>query len=65
MKREPGFYWVKLKGASEWMVAEYVQVSYGTPGSKIWYEWYAAGVEQKYKERDFKAIHETRLMPPD
>jgi len=51
MKREPGFYWVKLNDA--WLVAYWSRLHWHLNGSTI------------FTDSHFEAIHETRLIPPD
>lgn len=53
MKREPGFYWVKMRSTGKWVVSEFL---YGG--------WHLPNYRLVLKDEHFEAIHETRLIPP-
>lgn len=53
MKREPGYYWVKV--ASGWMISKY----YG-----MLHCWWICGTDQIFDDSDFDEINETRLTSP-
>jgi len=53
MKREPGYYWVKI--TSGWIIAKYyVNRHY----------WWICGNGQTFNDSDFVEINETRLTSP-
>lgn len=58
MKREPGFYWVKIDRLS-WEVAKW-EVSWR--GHE---QWAVCGGELYRDDDDFDEINENRILPPD
>jgi hypothetical protein len=51
MKREKGYYWIKLKEFDEWVIAEY-DCSWGI------YGWWVCGADHVFYDKDIEEIGE-------
>ena len=54
MKREPGYYWVKLRYARRWSIAFW--------SGGYWVKW---GSRYRGVDNDLQSINETRILNPD
>lgn len=58
MKREPGFYHLKLGG--KWIVAQWAKGPFNDK-----YFWYICGDHDSFESTDFEQINETHIPSPD
>lgn len=64
MKREPGYYWIKVYSTDGWIIARWIDIDSGTEGCRRGI-FLIGGSSAKWSEEAFAVIHPQKLTTPD